>query len=125
MIENPILTVNALSLWYGKTRALQEITLSIPEKKITAFIGPSGCGKSTLLRLLSGLALPSGGSVEVDDQFRGPGLAYVFQSPTLMPWASVEANVGLPLKLSGMPAAEARMASQVHAPLARSARTDA
>ena len=45
MIENPILTVDKLSLWYGKARALHEITMGIPEKKITAFIGPSGCGK--------------------------------------------------------------------------------
>ena len=50
MIENPILTVDKLSLWYGKSRALHEISMQIPEKKITAFIGPSGCGKSTLLR---------------------------------------------------------------------------
>ena len=50
MIEKPILTVDHLSLWYGKSRALHEITMQIPEKKITAFIGPSGCGKSTLLR---------------------------------------------------------------------------
>ena len=50
MIENPILAVEELSLWYGKARALHGITMRIPEKKITAFIGPSGCGKSTLLR---------------------------------------------------------------------------
>jgi phosphate transport system ATP-binding protein len=50
VIENPILTVDKLSLWYGKSRALHEISMQIPEKKITAFIGPSGCGKSTLLR---------------------------------------------------------------------------
>ena len=50
MSENPILTVDNLSLWYGKARALHGITMRIPEKKITAFIGPSGCGKSTLLR---------------------------------------------------------------------------
>ncbi len=50
MIDNPILTVDNLSLWYGKSRALHGISMQIPEKKITAFIGPSGCGKSTLLR---------------------------------------------------------------------------
>jgi phosphate transport system ATP-binding protein len=49
-IEAPILTVDGLSLWYGNSRALKEISMRIPEKKITAFIGPSGCGKSTLLR---------------------------------------------------------------------------
>ena len=50
MIDHPILTVENLSLWYGKSRALHGISMQIPEKKITAFIGPSGCGKSTLLR---------------------------------------------------------------------------
>jgi phosphate transport system ATP-binding protein len=48
--ENPIFTVEDLSLWYGSSRALHGITMRIPERKITAFIGPSGCGKSTLLR---------------------------------------------------------------------------
>jgi phosphate transport system ATP-binding protein len=49
-IEAPVLSVDALSLWYGASRALQGISMRIPSKKITAFIGPSGCGKSTLLR---------------------------------------------------------------------------
>ena len=49
-MDNPVLTVDKLSLWYGKSRALHEISMQIPEKQITAFIGPSGCGKSTLLR---------------------------------------------------------------------------
>ncbi|RPE02375.1 phosphate ABC transporter ATP-binding protein [Candidatus Pantoea deserta] len=46
----PALTLNHLSLWYGERQALHDITLHIPEKRITALIGPSGCGKSTLLR---------------------------------------------------------------------------
>jgi phosphate transport system ATP-binding protein len=46
-------SVNNLSLYYGTNRALKEITLDIPEKKVTAFIGPSGCGKSTFLRTLN------------------------------------------------------------------------
>jgi phosphate transport system ATP-binding protein len=45
-----IIAVDQLSFSYGKSRALHEITLDIPEKQVTAFIGPSGCGKSTLLR---------------------------------------------------------------------------
>lgn len=44
------LTLNHLSLWYGERQALHDISLHIPEKRITALIGPSGCGKSTLLR---------------------------------------------------------------------------
>ena len=52
MNETPqnIIEVDQLSFSYGKSRALHEITLSIPAKRVTAFIGPSGCGKSTLLR---------------------------------------------------------------------------
>jgi phosphate transport system ATP-binding protein len=54
-IASPILHIDRLSLWYGEKKALQEISLEIPEKQITAFIGPSGCGKSTLLRCINRL----------------------------------------------------------------------
>ena len=54
-LERPILDVSKLSLWYGSTQALFDISLRIPEKRITAFIGPSGCGKSTLLRCFNRL----------------------------------------------------------------------
>jgi phosphate transport system ATP-binding protein len=49
-VEIPKLTVRDLNFYYGKFHALKNINLTIPEKKVTAFIGPSGCGKSTLLR---------------------------------------------------------------------------
>ncbi len=51
--EGPVLATESLSLWYGASRALTDISIAIPEKRITAFIGPSGCGKSTLLRCLN------------------------------------------------------------------------
>ena len=54
-IQDPILKIENLSLWYGEKRALHDISLEIPEKQITAFIGPSGCGKSTLLRCINRL----------------------------------------------------------------------
>jgi phosphate transport system ATP-binding protein len=54
-IENPILNIEDLSLWYGEKKALNEISMKIPDKQITAFIGPSGCGKSTLLRCINRL----------------------------------------------------------------------
>jgi phosphate transport system ATP-binding protein len=47
---DPIITVENVSLFYGASKALKNISLKIPEKLVTAFIGPSGCGKSTLLR---------------------------------------------------------------------------
>ncbi|MDO5546055.1 MAG: phosphate ABC transporter ATP-binding protein PstB [Eubacteriales bacterium] len=52
-MNNPIITVNGLNLWYGQTQALKNISMEIPEKSITALIGPSGCGKSTFLKTLN------------------------------------------------------------------------
>ncbi len=63
-----------------------------------AMVGPSGCGKSTLLRLVAGLEAPSEGKVESDAAAPGE-TAMVFQAPNLLPWASAEANVALPLDL--------------------------
>jgi phosphate transport system ATP-binding protein len=54
-IDDPVLRVETLSLWYGASQALDKISMEIPRKKITAFIGPSGCGKSTLLRCFNRL----------------------------------------------------------------------
>lgn len=54
-IESPIIEVTDLCLSYGKKQALHNISLLVPEKKVTAFIGPSGCGKSTLLRCFNRL----------------------------------------------------------------------
>ncbi len=54
-IESPVLGIERLSLWYGSSRALEEVSLDIPSHQITAFIGPSGCGKSTLLRCINRL----------------------------------------------------------------------
>ncbi len=87
--------------------ALSEASLSIRPLEFISLLGPSGCGKSTLLRLLAGLDSPSGGSIT------RPGgadaladIGYVFQEPTLMPWASVRDNVALPLTLRGADRAE-------------------
>jgi len=96
----------------GKTypngiRALEPIDLIVREGEFVTIVGPSGCGKSTLLQLIAGLSPPSAGSIALSAGFSPPRLACVFQSPTLMPWASVQANVRLPLDLAGNPRAEA------------------
>src|SRR5882724_364149 len=71
-IVDPILSIEHLSLWYGAKQALNDISLAIPEKKITAFIGPSGCGKSTLLRCINRLNdLVDGVSIEGEIRFEG------------------------------------------------------
>jgi len=51
--DEPIVRAREIDVWYGGEQALQDITLDIPEKKVTAMIGPSGCGKSTFLRCIN------------------------------------------------------------------------
>jgi len=78
-----------------------------------SLLGPSGCGKSTLLRIVAGLVSPSAGMVRWGEDRQAGGIGFVFQEPTLMPWASVWDNVYLPLRLqgAGRREAEARIAS--------------
>ena len=94
------------------THALEPIDLTVREGEFVTIVGPSGCGKSTLLRLIAGLSPPTDGSIVLSDGYKPPRLAYVFQSPTLMPWASVQANVRLPLDLAGTARAEADKATR-------------
>ncbi len=89
-------------------RALEPIDLAVREGEIVTLVGPSGCGKSTLLRLIAGLVQLSAGRIGLSPEAQSTGLAFVFQNPTLMPWASVERNVRLPLDLSGVEPAQAR-----------------
>ena len=79
------------------TTALSRLDLDVAEGEFLSLIGPSGCGKSTALRLLAGLAEPSSGTIEWSG--RQPEIGFVFQEPTLMPWATVFDNVWLPLRL--------------------------
>jgi NitT/TauT family transport system ATP-binding protein len=81
---------------------LGPLDLDIRAGEFVSLLGPSGCGKSTALRLIAGLTTPTTGSVEVSatpvsSQRRSIG--FVFQEPTLMPWATVWDNVFLPLRL--------------------------
>ena len=91
--------------------ALGPLDLDVRNGEFVSLLGPSGCGKSTALRLIAGLNAPTAGSVRVShraDQARaGHSIGFVFQEPTLMPWANVRENVRLPLKLARAPAADA------------------
>jgi NitT/TauT family transport system ATP-binding protein len=92
--------------------ALRGLDLDVGEGEFLSLLGPSGCGKSTVLRLVAGLGEVSGGRIEWPGAGDRAGLprgdvGFVFQDPTLMPWATVAANVLLPLKLRGVAAGEA------------------
>lgn len=101
--------------------ALSAVDLTIREGDFLSLLGPSGCGKSTALRLIAGLSTPTSGVLD----WRGGGsldranIGFVFQEPTLLPWASVFDNVWLPLRLKGVSRAKAapainEMLARVH-----------
>src|ERR1700681_1912062 len=84
---------------------LEDINLTIGKGEFVSFIGPSGCGKSTLLKLISGLAIPSDGMIQVDGMTPKNAretVSYIFQDATLLPWRTVRQNVGLALELEGV-----------------------
>lgn len=83
------------------TQALAPVNLRVPAGSFVSLVGPSGCGKSTLLRMIAGLLEPSGGTITRAVQPGVEGTGFVFQDPTLMPWATVAANVDLPLQIAG------------------------
>ena len=103
----PIVTLRGVSrLFPSGTLALDRLSLSVVAGEFLTLLGPSGCGKTTLLRLIAGLAEPSDGSVEWSPDGGARRLGFVFQEPTLMPWARVEDNIRLPLMLAAVSAPE-------------------
>lgn len=80
--------------------ALAGVDLVIERGEFLGVLGPSGCGKSTLLRIFAGLMEPTSGGLERAGDLEGR-IGFVFQEPTLMPWATVWDNVYLPLRLRG------------------------
>jgi NitT/TauT family transport system ATP-binding protein len=86
--------------------ALANVSLDVRAGEFLSVLGPSGCGKSTLLRLIAGLAEPTTGTIDWSDDSGRADLGFVFQEPTLMPWATALANVALPLKLRGVAKSE-------------------
>ena len=87
------------------TEALRGLTFSVADGEFVSLLGPSGCGKSTALRIAAGLLAPDTGH----GSYAGgkPEIGFVFQEPTLMPWADALTNARLPLDLKRMPRGDA------------------
>src|SRR5689334_18017443 len=104
--------------------ALDRLDLDVRPGEFVSLLGPSGCGKSTALRIIAGLSEPTSGEViwpRPDAPRSEREIGFVFQEPTLMPWATVAGNVRLPLDLQGI---EVTAAPRVAAALARVGLTD-
>lgn len=97
------------------TRALDQLDLTVARGEFVSLLGPSGCGKSTALRIIAGLERADQGKLTWGES--KPDIGFVFQDPTLMPWANVFDNVFLPLRLKGVPRSEAQ--PKIEAALAR------
>ena len=115
--ESPAFDIRGFSLWYGARQALNDVTIKIPARRVTAIIGPSGCGKSTFLRALNRMhEVTPGTRIEgslklFGDDLYGPGVdpasvrrrvGMVFQKSNPFPTMSIEENVLVGLRLNGV-----------------------
>ena len=93
---------------FGAVEAVAGIDLEIADGEFVALLGPSGCGKTTTLRMISGLEIPSGGTIHIGDRDvtqlppRDRDVAMVFQDYALYPHMTIDDNIGYPLKVRGV-----------------------
>jgi sulfonate transport system ATP-binding protein len=89
-MTEPLLNLHVERKAFGASTVLQDVHLHLHPREIVSLLGPSGCGKSTLLRIIARLDNDFIGSLQ-----RTAGeVAFVFQEPRLMPWLTVEQNIG-------------------------------
>jgi NitT/TauT family transport system ATP-binding protein len=105
----PVVRLTGVGKRYANgTLAVQGVDLGIARGDFVSLLGPSGCGKSTVLRMVAGLIAPSTGRIEMAaGGHAGGDIGFVFQEPTMMPWANALKNVMLPLRLAGVNRGEA------------------
>ena len=98
--NSTIVSLHGVTKTYASgVTALDRLDLDVRRGEFVSILGPSGCGKSTAMRIVAGLGAASTGRVAWPaGEAR---LGFVFQDPTLMPWATIAGNVALPLRLAG------------------------
>lgn len=103
--QRPIFSVKDLTVGFAdREDVLRDVSMNINAGEVLVLLGPSGCGKTTVLNIAAGLLNPRAGVVDFDGaEIKGVNTAvgYMTQDDTLLPWLSVSANVGVPLKLRG------------------------
>jgi NitT/TauT family transport system ATP-binding protein len=127
LVSTPLVALRGVGKAFPNgVRALAGLDLEVRRAEFVALLGPSGCGKSTALRIIAGLSEPTEGVIEwpaaatpakTSGTKSESRIGFVFQEPTLMPWATVFDNVLLPLELKGTAADKA--AERVEAVLDR------
>ena len=118
----PLLEFDRVSIQLGGREILTPTSFAVEHGEFVCIVGPSGCGKTTLLRAASGLVVPGAGSVRrsgVPVTQPSREVAFVFQDygRALLPWRTVQGNVGLALEAAGVPKAE--RAARIDGVLAR------
>ncbi|MDB5524445.1 MAG: polyamine transporter, ATP-binding family protein [Rhizobium sp.] len=113
-VSQPLLKIDAVSKAFGKTRAVDGVSLDIRENEFFALLGPSGCGKTTLLRMLAGFETLDSGQILLSGDDISPlppekrPLNLMFQSYALFPHRNVRQNLSYGLEMEGLKRAEIR-----------------
>lgn len=95
--------ISGIEKSFDGTKVLQDINIEVEKGEFVSIVGPSGCGKSTLLNIVAGSVQPDIGTVEFDGN---QDISYVFQSPRLLDWRTVERNLELVLEANNIPSAD-------------------
>jgi lipoprotein-releasing system ATP-binding protein len=109
-----MITMSNIRKSYGSLEVLRDLSLEVPDGRVTCIVGPSGSGKSTLLHILGTLDRPDAGVVSYDgvcpyeygdnklSRFRGEHIGFVFQNHRLLPEFSIQENVAIPAMILGV-----------------------
>jgi NitT/TauT family transport system ATP-binding protein len=104
-----LISLDDISKNFGRNKVLQNISFSLEEGEIICLLGASGSGKTTLLNLLAGLETPTSGKITSAIKRPSPSIGYMQQSPSLLPWRTVEENIKLGLDLINHPVDEKKL----------------